>query len=282
MQGNVRGRFGRRLSIGVSAWILAAGILGAGPAAGTPMTTCTPTATQPQCTVFFSGPDGFGLNSGDATLVSTELGIPILTAGELFETSGTLAETIFFDPVTDLDPFPPSTSDPILDTTATTEWTIRNITGSPGAEPARDLIGNVYYLFVGFGEKDENGDVPDFEDPSGNKIEYGSTDLGLILPSLILDPFADPWVILEAFDSTLNQTVFYPAVDLGSMASGAEADPFDVGYFIDGPVQEPLPSIFVLPQFQVGAGFTVIPEPETALLLGLGLAGLAGTRPRRP
>ena len=272
MQENVRGRLGRRLSIGVSAWILAAGILGAGPAAGTPMTTCTIDAG---C-VFFSGPDGLGLNSGDATLVSTELGIPILTAGELFETSGTLAETIFFDPVTDLDPFPPSTSDPILDTTATTEWAIRNVTGSPGAEPARDLIGNVYYIFVSILES--------FVDPiSGLDVDYGSTSLGLTLPSRILDPSADPWVILEAFDSTLNQTFFYPAVDLGSIASGAEADPFDVNYFIGGPVQEPLQnSIFVLPQFQVGAGFTVIPEPETALLLGLGLAALAVTRPRRP
>ena len=267
MQRKAQGRLGRRDSIRASAWILAASLLGAGPAAGT--TVCTPT----QCTVFFSGPDGFGLDSGDATEVSGELGIPILQGVELFSTSGTLAETILFDPVLDLDPFPPSALGPNV---ATTEWTIRNITGSTDAGPDPDLIDNVFYLFVGFGKKDEFGNVPSFMDPSGNTVGYGSTPLGLILDT------ANPWVLLEAFDSDLNQTFFYPAVDLGSIARGAEADPFDVGYFIGGPLQEPLPSIFVLPRFQVGAGFTVIPEPAAALLLGLGLAGLAVTRPRRP
>ena len=272
MQGKAQGRLGRHLSIGASAWILAASILAAGPAASTPITTCT----IDQCTVFFSGLNGFGLDSGDATFVSGELGIPILKAAELFSSdvaSRTLAETIVFNPLTDLDPFPPSTSDLILDTTATTEWTIRNITGSPGALPARDLIGNAYYIFVSI--------LDSFDDPSGNFVDYSDTELGLILPSRILESSADPWVLLEAFDSDLDQTFFYPAVDLGSIASGAEADPFAVKYFIR-PLQEPLPSIFVLPQFQVGAGFTVIPEPAAALLLGLGLAGLAVTRPRRP
>lgn len=268
MQRKAQGRLGRRDSIRASAWILAASLLGAGPAAGTPITTCT----IDQCTVFFSGTKGFGLDSGDATLVSGALDIPILQGVELFSTSGTLAETILFDPVLDLDPFPPPDPDLNLDTTATTEWTIRNITGSTDAGPDPDLIDNVFYLFVSILDR--------FVDPSGNDVDYTGTDLGLILPSRILDPSADPWVLLQAFDG--NQTFFYPAVDLGSIASGAEADPFDVKYFIGGPLQEPLPSIFVLPRFQVGAGFTVIPEPAAALLLGLGLAGLAVTRPRRP
>ena len=256
-------RRGRRFRFGASAWVLAAGLLGAGPAAGVP-TDC---AIEIEC-VTFSGINGFGLTENDATDASTILGIPILQAAELFPSAGTLSEMIVFNPATDLDPFLPSDEGPNV---ATQEWTIRNITGSPGAEPARDLIGNTYYLFVGLEDN--------FVDDSGNNIDYRGIDLGLILPNRNLDPGADPWVIIEA--SVGNETFFYPAVDLASLPIGFEADAFDVRLFIGGPLQEPLNSIFVLPRFQVGAGFTVIPEPGTALMLGLGLAGLAVTgRPR--
>ena len=256
-------RHGRRLRVGASAWVLVAGLLGAGPAAGVP-TDCT---IAIEC-VTFSGLNGFGFTENDATDASAILGIPILQAAELFPAAGILSESIVFNPAADLDPFFPSAEGPNI---ATQEWTIRNITGSSGAEPARDLIGNAYFLFVALDGS--------FEDASLNDIDYGAIDLGLILPNRNLDPGADPWVIIEA--SVGNETFFYPAVDLASLPIGFEADAFDVRLFIGGPLQEPLNSIFVLPRFQVGAGFTAIPEPGTALMLGLGLAGLAVTgRPR--
>jgi hypothetical protein len=242
----------RRIAVGVIAVIAGAGLAAPLPAAATP--SCSGSA----CLVSYDGPLGFGLTAADASFVSTAIGIPILTPGIVTLAEGILEPSALdFDPETDLDPFLPSAAGP---NRAQWSWTIRNVS-------SEDLLGNAYYMFTSI--------PPIFTDEDGNTVDYTGTDI-----SMTLDASLDPWVIVEAFDSS-NQSFFYPAVDLGSLVSGGDADPFVMQVLIDGPLVQTGPAKFVLPQLNVGMGFTPIPEPGAAAMFAIGLAGLGVAGRRR-
>jgi hypothetical protein len=245
----------RRIAVGVIAVITGAGLAAPLPAAATP--SCSGSA----CLVSYDGPLGFGLTAADASFVSTAIGIPILTPGIVTLAEGILEPSALdFDPETDVTPFPPFRRRGFGFNQVQWSWTIRNVS-------SEDLLGNAYYMFTSI--------PPIFTDEDGNTVDYTGTDI-----SMTLDASLDPWVIVEAFDSS-NQSFFYPAVDLGSLVSGGDADSFSMQLLIDGPLVQTGPSKFVLPQLNVGMGFTPIPEPGAAAMFAIGLAGLGVAGRRR-
>jgi hypothetical protein len=239
-------------------WRAVAAVAGIALAAALPA-AATPSCTTSACRVFFDGPSGFGLTQADANIVSATLGIPIVSPPLFALASGNLEPSALdFDQTTDLMPFPPSATGP---NRAQWSWTIRNVSSV-------DLIGNPYYLFTSID--------PTFVDQDGNTVDYTGTPI-----SMTLDPSLDPWVIVQAIDGS-SQSFFYPAVDLGSLPVGADADPFLMQLLIEGPLVQTGPSRYVLPRLNAGMAFTPIPEPGSAILLILGLAGLGAVRRRRP
>jgi hypothetical protein len=241
----------RRLAVGAIAWVVSAGLAGSSPASATPV------CTAQECTIQFNDPSGFGIDAADAQFVSNQLGIPILTPGSVGDLSGTLSVI-----GQDLNPISPGTTEPV---TATSNWTVQNVS-------SEDLLGDLYFLFV------------------ANVDEFADADQTVRYPDdvvfLTLDPQVDPWVIVRAFDRDQGRDFFYPAVALGSLEADQIAEAFRVHFVIEGRDPPGLaqtgPSRYVLPQLQVGMGFTPIPEPRTVALLALGLATLAATRKRRP
>lgn len=148
---------------------------------------------------------------------------------------------------------------------ATSIWDVTNDTGN-------DLDGMLYLVFA---KPVENG-----PDDDGVDNDYDPNDVGLTLRNGFggeLD-----WVIFEI--DTVTDPVYYPAVALGPLGESETSDDFAVNYILENP------QIFAgadgfelgIPKWELLAVFVpkVIPEPTTAGLLALGLAGLAGWRRR--
>jgi len=228
---------------GIGAVLAVAALVVAGSGRAAPITE----------TLFFAGPDGFGVSESDAL----GSGLDIRSA-PLEALSGFAVEQ-------DLDRF---SIDLLPVGQASSDWTVTNQRGE-------DLIGDVYLLFV----RPMDNEV----DTGFNTVlvDYDPADVGLTLSSGAGGP---DWVLLEGFDPVLGN-LYYPAVSLGSLLDGATSEAFEVNYVLENP------EIFLnasarfdlgLPGFQVGTAFVPIPEPSTGLLVVGGLAALALGRRRRP
>ncbi len=235
----------RRLAIGTIALVAGAGFVAPLPAAA------TPSCTQTQCTVFFTGPGGFGISQSDAEFLNDELGIPLFSPSSVNSLNEMLSvNSVDFDQKDDLTPFPPSTTGPNL---ADTAWTVQNVSGEP-------LIGDLFFLFAS---------VVNQFDFEGETIRYGDDEVALILRA------DQSWEIVLSASG-----FFYPAVRIASLPTGGFSDAIPVRFRIDGGLETTAPNRFVLPKMLVGSAFTPIPEPSAALLLGLGLAAIAARRSR--
>lgn len=99
----------------------------------------------------------------------------------------------------------------------------------------------------------------------GSLVSYLSRDVGIGIDS------ADPrFALLHTQAQELD--LFYPAIRL---PQGGVGDSFDLDVSVVGGLQV-VGGTSVVPDFLVGAAYvTVVPEPATAALLALGVAGLA-------
>jgi len=90
------------------------------------------------------------------------------------------------------------------------------------------------------------------------------------------------WVIFEV--PAAGNLYYYPAVSLGALGDGqATAEPFLIHYsLVDPPTIARGEDVELgIPQWHLLALTAPVPEPSTALLAGLGLAGLAARRRSR-
>ena len=101
---------------------------------------------------------------------------------------------------------------------------------------------------------------------AGTSVSYDPETVGVVV-----DP-AEGWFLLESGGFT------YAALDVGPLDSGQTIF-FDVTYFVEEVQMEGGQD--VLPDLQFGLAFDVIPEPGTAVLLGVGLLGLGAVRRQR-
>jgi hypothetical protein len=106
----------------------------------------------------------------------------------------------------------------------------------------------------------------------GNKkrdVNYDPTQVGLNLDS------ADGWVLMRVNDQTLGN-IYYPAIKLGPIKED-KTKGLEVPYFLEQLVtfDRKNNTIVPLPKLRIAVALAPIPEPGTAMLLGVGLIGLA-------
>jgi hypothetical protein len=197
--------------------------------------------------VHFTGANGFGTTQQEA-LAAQSAGVTLTTISQVDFATGLTT-------LRNLDQGAINTGPPA---TATSFWNITNETG-------QDLIGDLYLVFA----KPLSNQTQ-----QGTSFSYDPADVGL---DLLNNP---GWVIFEV-DLQPNP-VYYPAVLLGSLGNGqTTASPFAVKYILDGPQIFFESDGFIelgIPQWQLFSFFVPIPEPSTALLVGGGLALIAGAR----
>lgn len=202
-------------------------------------------------TVFWDGPTlaagpGFGVSAATAA----SAGVPILPMAN-FPLAPTLTEDSI-DQALDRTTLVTTGAPIITSLTITSTWTVLNDTQSS--------LQNLYLVF---------------ERPIANgSVVYDPSDVGLTLSS--------DWVILQGVAS--GNPLYYPAVSLGSLASGADVD-FPLLYSLHNPPQE-----FNRPDFNLELGMpawklffvsTPIPEPASGLLVLFGLLGISVGRRKR-
>lgn len=141
-------------------------------------------------------------------------------------------------------------------------WTARNVSGS--------ALGDIVYLVFTTADSREvllsTGAVT---------ADYDETRVGLRIDS------ADGWVLFQATDALLG-TLYYPARRLGSLPTDAQAE-VDVNYYLGQLLTYPDGSVtrVPLPRLRIAMAVIPIPEPQSALVLAVGLALLGAiTRAR--
>lgn len=210
--------------------------------------------------VVFDGPTDsagqhFGLSAGSASAAQAA-GVGIVTP-PMFNPTGVLSivdqdvSSRAIDPNTLHTPFE-----------ITSRWT---------AESDRSLTDRIVYLV--------------FTTVDPRTLTVGSTTIDVSYDEekvgLRLDP-ASGWVLLRTSAPSLG-TLYYPAISLGPLAFGQQKN-VDVNYYLNQLItyRSGNDTFLPLPKLHIQVAIAPIPEPGTALLLALGLCGLAApARARR-
>jgi hypothetical protein len=200
-----------------------------------------------------AGGQNFGLSAGSAA-AAQGAGVPLVVT-DIFTIGGVL-EVIDQG----LSSSHPNDLDLPLEVDST--WTIESDFANP-------LVGSVYLVFTTTDPRSVmvNGVL--------QTIEYEDS-----LAGLVLDP-AQGWTLIQESDPLLG-TLFYPAIDLGSLNPGQQKS-FDLRYHLEQLISFPdgNETLVPLPSLRLAVAFVAVPEPGTALLVALGLAGLAARARQR-
>ncbi|MFO0690957.1 MAG: PEP-CTERM sorting domain-containing protein [Myxococcota bacterium] len=219
--------------------------------------------------VFFNGPrpasdpnTAFGISLASATTANTTYGVPIITQVDVLSTIANKL-SILQPPSSSLivSPNPPTSS---LNR-VTSNWQVENVSGAPFA-------GTTYMLFTHTDPYSVGNTLIDY--PDGNVGLKIDKDLG--------------WVIIKARAAGVDY--YYPALRLnwnaistaGTLVTAGSTSNPTVAAAINYVVAQALLQAggnYQLPELQLGFA-QVVPEPGTALLLGLGLTVLAVRRSR--
>jgi hypothetical protein len=222
----------------------------AGPASALPVT------------VFFEGSGGFGLATMPDGMGPTSVAftVPVtastpvpgqeminldLDSGALTNAFSILDYTIVETPgslgvLQELDPSSVIVGSAGQDSLASITWTVDNL--APG------LLGATYLMFV-------TGDP--FQG-----TQYADANVGITIDSEL------GWVLIPV------QSFLYPAILLGAPL-GDQPVSFELNYVLrNEPLQANPDGMRLFPQLRVAVGFTPVPEPGPAVLLGLGVLAI--------
>jgi len=216
--------------------------------------------------VYFNGPrpaSNPGTAYGISQASALASGVPILEpVGTLQSATGRLGVTLPPNSELDITPNPPTSTQ----NTIISNWSIQNTTGSV-------IEGAAYLLFT--------HTTP--YDVGSRSVEYVDENVGLRIDA------EQGWVLIHARSGDVDY--YYPALLLDRSVSDPNAGNLSAGERVSAAVHylvaESLVGIrnngrtnYYLPQLQLGFAYAVIPEPGTALLMGVGIALLA-VRPGR-
>jgi len=209
--------------------------------------------------VFFDGnamggATNFGVSEAQALNLQSSFGVPIVQSFDYIgSASGLLAVTQSLQSFT---PSPPTSTT----NRATSAWTAQNVSGM-------DLLGASYLIFTSSTPFVKNGVT----------VDYIDSNIGITIDSAL------GWVLVKA--PAGNDDFYYPALLLDRSASGPLAGVFLNGQIeslvIDYVVKQALIDTpigsgdYELPLLNIGLAYAAVPEPGTAVLVSLGLVGIA-------
>ncbi len=212
--------------------------------------------------VFFNGnrpasdpTTAFGISLDSAIDARDNFGVPIITTVELLTTiANRISVAIPKSSSLSISPNPPTASR----NTVISNWKVKN-------DSRGTLEDSSYLLFT-------------HTDPYSvgrNTVEYPDENVGLRIDA------EDGWVIIRGQSDGVDY--YYPALLLGDNLTARQRVTASVHYVVDEAlvgVRKNGKTKYYLPKLQLGFAKVVVPEPGTALLLGLGLTVLAAQRKR--
>jgi len=236
---------------------------------------CTPLAASSATLFYRVGSTGHALGVSEADAIAS--GLEILTLAPAQEVEGeNLSITTQRVPGTE-SIGPPGR--------ATQDYTVTNDSGPDGGGTLylvlksfdTAIVGNCI-LLSGLGDctHDYTGSLSGSSESEGTLTTVGF-DLAL----------SNDWLLVALYDADLDETLYFPAIDLGDLGLG-DAATLPISFLLSDPkiawVLEGASTtgVIMLPQLRYDAAFVPIPEPATGLLVALGLCGLAWSGKRRP
>jgi PEP-CTERM motif len=227
-----------------------------------------PLATSANQIYFTVGGDGYAFGVSQADALASGLGVVADPGGA--DAAGYSIQNATLSGSTFLSP----------SAGATQNYTITNNAGS-------DAIGASYLVLMSFDTATVDGCVTA---PNCSYDYPGSYSLANATPGTTTGvgfELSDAWTLVSLYDGELNQTLYFPAIELGDLGVG-ETVTVPLGVRLTDPATTlvleggALTTELMLPQIYFDIAIVPIPEPSTGLLAVFGISVLAWRGRRRP